>query len=113
MVGEGANDLIKPLSVGISSTEEALWCSPVLISAALCDESCYMPVLRVDGHRMITMPTVQHCFNCVRRNSRSDLPRALRVVGLPGTVVIDSRVDKKLRVALQSRKVTIFLQVSD
>ena len=38
---------------------------------------------------MITMPTVQHCFDGVRRNSRSNLPWALRVVSLTGTVVID------------------------
>ena len=47
-----------------------------------------MPVLKMYGHGMISMPTIKNSLDSARWDRRSYLPRTLGMVGLSGAVII-------------------------
>ena len=71
---EISNDLISSLRVCITSTQEALGSCPVPIPAVLTDECCHVPVSRVDGHAVVTMPCVEHRLDRVGGYGSCNLP---------------------------------------
>ena len=68
------NDLICSLRVCITSTQETLGSCPVPVPAVLADECCHMPVSRVEGHAVVTMPCVKHRLDRVGGHGSCNLP---------------------------------------
>ena len=77
-----------PLSVGISSTDQALWAGLVPVAAPGSDEGGEVTVSWVEGHTVVTVPTVHHRLDLVGRDGGHDGPGRLRVVGLARSVLV-------------------------
>ena len=80
------NDFIVAAGVGISRGDISLRGGLIAISSPQCNEGSEVAIFRVEGHGVISVPRVEHCFSCVTWDGSGLVERRLGVVGFSGRV---------------------------